>query len=242
MSSITTETSMEPEEIGKEWLDIVLPATGIGFVFLLCVIFFNYVLKACKSANNNCCPCCGRNPQNESSARGHDNPERVNDDLPPSYSVAGLRNSPVEIFRVIADDTSENSYWYQAESEISEKLPSYIEFMEEKQHNARISVARNTDQVNSETQHSTSDTNGNPENTRTVVNSVTLPHTTVEIDNPQDNEENDQDAPQNEREPQKEQERNESESQVSQITTEQNNGQDVDLAENEPPPYQPGVV
>ena len=117
----------------KDWLDVLLPVLGFAILFLLFILFFNYFIISCYR-----CTCLTRIKNfffGDSRTRdsGHDNPNAVNDDLPPTYSVAGNERSSVEIFRVVADDVSDITRWHRSDTEISEKLPSYLEIMEEKQ-------------------------------------------------------------------------------------------------------------
>jgi len=192
MNSVTSTTTIQTitnitmvpddDDDPKDWLDIVLPALGIAFLFLVGLVCFNFLLKFFKSVKS-CC-CCKRDleAQTRTSVEGHANPENVGDDLPPSYSVAGLGRSSVEVFRVVADDVSDVTYWHAADSDISEKLPTYLEIMEEKQLKAGNSATGTQEQreLDSETVVETSLTTDNPE--ILDANPIRLPHATIAND------------------------------------------------------------
>ena len=183
MNNSTSNATQTPENNGgdRDWFDIVLPALGIGFIFLVCLVFFNYAIKVIKNFKSHCC-CCGTGleAQERTASRGQNNPENINDDLPPSYSIAGLGRSSVEVFRVIPDDVSDVSYWQRTDYEINEKLPTYLEIMEEKQLKAAnlgaTEVVRtSSDEPESAISDESPDRLQNPNSS-----SMRLPHATVE--------------------------------------------------------------
>ena len=146
------DTSTDTLTDSKDWLDIVLPIMGIGLLILVFIMCFNSFISLCNkcSSCNSCAMrikrACFGDPSNQTDI-GHDNPETVNDDLPPSYSAARLGRSSVEIFHVVPDDVSDISYWQRAESEISDKLPSYLEIMEEKKREAEQTAGSSGEQL-----------------------------------------------------------------------------------------------
>lgn len=130
MNNNTTTTP--PSFLNRDWLDILLPVLGFGILFLLFILFFNYFIISCYR-----CTCftklknfCFGDSRTRDS--GHVNPDLIHDDLPPTYSVAGIGRSSVEIFQVLPVDVSDVSRIHRTESSLSEKLPSYLEIMEDK--------------------------------------------------------------------------------------------------------------
>ena len=195
-TSASVTDARDPDD-RRDWFDIVLPALGVGFVFLVCLVSLNYLLKFLKNFKS-CCNCCSSNSledQERPPVAGHENPGNINDDLPPSYSVAGLGRSSVEIFRVVADDVSDVTNWH-AESEFSDKLPTYLEIMEEKQLKAENTRANSPERSATLNQEAEVEFNINLEDAEVSdSDSVRLPHATIETNNQADHSESETEPP-----------------------------------------------
>ncbi|CAK8691393.1 unnamed protein product [Clavelina lepadiformis] len=160
----------EDEENKDDWFNIILPVMGTCFLLILFFTFYKYVVVVCRK-----CECCRKcrmclgdaeegNRRNGSSENpGFDRTEEV--DLPPSYSVV---QHNTDVFRVVTEeDTNPVPPSFEVYLE-TEKLPTYLEIMEQKQREENQRTTSGTGAISNEpvaivtTRSLTTDTSQHP--------------------------------------------------------------------------------
>ena len=128
VSTTTTTSTLPPTWRSGVWLDIFLPISLIGIALLIIVLCHSYIMKGFRKCKEKCRNCRRSRETRDSvdcSISSSDDQSRCSHRYSNSTPV-------VNDFRVLTVSGSANLSFAHSSSAISDKLPTYEEFMSDK--------------------------------------------------------------------------------------------------------------